>query len=83
MSVFIQEGCALNRDLVQLTGPRPIGQRAWEGTFLAGEIIEPGASILSSWPLCLVQTVWVVATLFIRPNLASMKTVVAPFQIAK
>ena len=63
--------------------PGSVGQVAREGTFLAGEKIEPDARILSSWPLCLVQTVWVIATLFIRPNLASMTTVVAPFQIGK
>ena len=62
--------------------PRAVGQVAREGTFLAGEKIEPGASILSSWPLCLVQTVWVVATLLIRPDPAFMNTVVAPFQFA-
>ena len=63
--------------------PGSVGQVAREGTFLAGEKIEPGASIPFSWPLCLVQTVWVVATLLMRPDLASITTVVAPFQIAK
>ena len=62
--------------------PRAVRQVAREGTFLAGEIIEPGASILSSWPLCLVQTVWVVATLLIRPDPTFMNAVVAPFQFA-
>ena len=54
-------------------------QVAREGTFLASEKIEPGARILSSWPLCLVQTVWVVAALLIRPDPAVMNTVLALF----
>ena len=69
----------MDRDFLDFTSPRPMGRAAGEGTFLAGEIIEPGASILSSRPF---QTVWVVATLLIRPDPAFMNTVVAPFQFA-
>ena len=79
MSVFIQEGCALNRDLVQLTSPRPIGQGAREGAFLAGEIVQPCASLFSSW---LVQAVWIVATLRVFSDSALVSAVFAPFEIA-
>ena len=79
MSVFIQEGCALNRDLVQLTSPRPKGQGAREGTFLTSEIVQPSASLLSSWPL---QAVWIVTTLRVFSDSALVSAVFAPFEIA-
>ena len=61
--------------------PRAVRQVAREGTFLAGEKIEPGARILSSWPLCLVQALWVVAAGWMFPDCASL--VFAPLEIAK
>ena len=79
MSVFIQEGCALNRDLVQLTSPRPKGQGAREGTFFAGEIVQPSACVFSSWPL---KAVWIVATLRVFSDSALMSAVFAPFEFA-
>ena len=79
MSVFVQEGCALNRDLVQLTSPRPKGQGTREGTFLTGEIVQPSASLFSSW---LLQAVWIVATLWVFSDSALVSAVFAPFEFA-
>ena len=79
MSVFVQEGCALNRDLVQSTSPRPKGQGAREGTFLTGEIVQPSAHLLSSWPL---QAVWIVTTLRVFSDSALMPAVLTPFEFA-
>ena len=83
LGLFVQERGTMNGHLLCLAKPRSVWQGARERTFLASEIVQIITSILSSGPFCLVQTVWVVATLLIRPNLAFMNTVVAPFEIAK
>ena len=73
----------LNGDILCLTSPRPMGQGAREGTFLAGEIVQPIAGIFSSRPLFLVQATWIVATLWITSDSALMLAVSAPFEIAE
>ena len=49
------------------------------GTFLAGEIVQPSASLFSSW---LVQAVWIVATLWVFSDSALMPAVLTPFEFA-
>ena len=69
----------MDRDFLDFTSPRSVGQGAWEGTFLAGEIVQPCASLFSSW---LVQAVWIVATLRVFSDSALVSAVFAPFEIA-
>ena len=69
----------MDRDFLDFTSPRPMGQGAREGTFLAGEIVQPSASLLSSWPL---QAVWIVATLWVFSDSALVNAVFAPFEFA-
>ena len=79
LSTFIQEGCPMDRDFLDFTSPRPMGQGAREGTFLAGEIVQPSASLLSSWPL---QALWIVATLWMFSNPALISAISTPFKFA-
>ena len=69
----------MDRDFLDFTSPRSVGQGAREGTFLAGEIVQPSASLFSSW---LLQAVWIVATLRVFSDSALMSSVFAPFQFA-
>ena len=69
----------MDRDFLDFTSPRSVGQGAREGTFLTGEIVQPSASLFSSW---LVQAVWIVATLWVFSDSALMSAVFAPFEIA-
>ena len=73
----------MDRDFLDFTSPRPMGQGAGEGTFLAGEIVQPIAGIFSSRPLFLVQATWIVATLWITSDSALVSTVGAPFEVAE
>ena len=69
----------MDRDFLDFTSPRSVGQGAREGTFLAGEIVQPCASLFSSW---LVQAVWIVATLRVFSDSALVLAVFAPFEFA-
>ena len=69
----------MDRDFLDFTSPRPMGRGAREGAFLAGEIVQPCASLFSSW---LVQAVWIVATLRVFSDSALVSAVFAPFEIA-
>ena len=69
----------MDRDFLDFTSPRSVGQGAREGAFLAGEIVQPSASLFSSW---LVQATWIVATLRMFSDSALMSAVFAPFEFA-